>query len=735
LYNRIVTSGERGNLITSRAMKHIAIVLLFAAAAFAQQPPSPAEKARPADQPKPATTAAQPAPPPKAAPQPGVAHVDQPLTALPYTPSLDVPSMDKTADPCTDFYQYSCGGWMRNNPIPGDQAAWSVYGKVAQENEQFLWGVLRDLSAPRVDRTPPQQKIGDYFQACMDEGRVNSLGVEPLQPVLKDIAALKRKSELTTFLSEQHLRTAGSGFLFGFGADQDFGDATSVIAFANAGGLSLPDRDYYTKTDEKSKDIRAKYLQHVANMFQLLGESKADAKKNAQSVLRIETDLAKASLTRVERRDPYNLYHKMSTAEAQKLTPSFSWKAYLDAAGVDVTTINLTEPKFFKQVSKEINDVPLSQWKAYFRWHAVHDAAPYLSDKFVTEDFNFYRKTLRGVAEMPARWKRCVRYVDRDLGEALGQEFVRRTFTAETKAKTVEMTRRIETAMENEIKTLDWMSAPTKERALQKLHAVANKVGYPDRWRDYTALDVRRGDFFGNAKRSIVFESKRQLAKIGKPVDRGEWGMTPPTVNAYYNPQMNDINFPAGVLQPPLYDPKLDDAPNYGNTGSTIGHELTHGFDDEGRQFDAQGNLKDWWTADDAKKFEERVQCVRDQFAEYVIVDDIKINSKLTSGEDVADLGGTLLAYIAWKEATATAQLVPDIDGFTPDQRFFIGFAQWACENQRPENERVNAVTNPHSPGKYRINGIVANLPEFAKAFRCGDNAPMNRAAKACKVW
>lgn len=660
---------------------------------------------------------------------------DRPLTSLPYTPSLDIPSMDQTANPCVDFYQYTCGGWMKNNPIPGDQAAWSVYGKVTEENGQFLWGVLEDAAKPSPDRTPAQQKIGDYFQACMDEARIESLGAAPLKPLLDSIGALKSKRDLAALLAAEHVRNYGSGWLFGFGSDQDYGDATQVIAFAHAGGLGLPDRDYYTKDDAKSKDIRAKYLQHVANMLQLTGESKAQAAKDARTVMRIETDLAKASLTRVEQRNPYNLFHKMSPSELAKLTPSFDWKRYLaDTNLASIQTLNVTQPKFFKAVDKEIKTIPLADWKAYLRWHAAHSRAPYLSSNFVAEDFNFYRKTLRGVTEMPPRWKRCVRYVDRDLGEALGQEFVRRTFTADTKAKTVDMTRRIETAMESEIKGLDWMTDATKQRALEKLHAVANKVGYPDRWRDYSSLDVVRGDFSGNATRATVFESNRELAKIGKPVDRGEWGMTPPTVNAYYNPQMNDINFPAGVLQPPLYDPKLDDAPNYGNTGSTIGHELTHAFDDEGRQFDGQGNLKDWWTEDDAKKFEERIQCIRDQYAQYTIVDDIKINSKLTSGEDVADLGGTLIAYIAWKDAVANQKLDP-MDGFTPDQRFFIGFAQWACENQRPENLRANAITNPHSPGKYRINGIVSNMPEFQRAFNCADGSPMVRGAKACKVW
>jgi putative endopeptidase len=711
-----------------------ALILLAATTAFAQQNPDPAQKARPAETPKPA--AAKPsdaAPPPKETPKADApAPKEHPLTALPYTPSLDVPSMDLTANPCNDFYQYTCGGWMKNNPVPPDQASWSVYGKVTEENEEYLWGILLDAAKPRADRTVVQQKIGDYFDACTDETHIEQLGVRPLQPLLDDIAGLKSKSDLGGFLAKQHLRASGNGWLFGFGSTQDYSDASKVVAEASAGGLGLPDRDYYTKTDAKSKTIRDQYLAHVASMLELIGESKTSAKADAATVLRIETELAKASLTRVERRNPYNLVHKMTVAQLGKTAPAFAWKTYLSTGGVNVSSLNVTEPKFFAAVQKELTTVPLSDWKTYFRWHAVHSRAPYLSSKFVAEDFNFYRKTLRGVKAMPPRWKRCVQYVDRDLGEALGQEFVARTFTPETKAKTVEMTRLIEKAMEDEISHLDWMTPATKTRALEKLHAVANKVGYPERWRDYSALKIEHGDFYGNGTRAIVFETERDLNKIGKPVDRSEWGMTPPTVNAYYNPQMNDINFPAGVLQPPLYDPKLDDAPNYGNTGSTIGHELTHAFDDEGRQFDAQGNLKDWWTPADAKAFEERVNCVREQYAGYTIVDDIKINSKLTSGEDVADLGGTLLAYLAWKAADPN-ETAP-IGGFTPDQRFFIGFAQWACENQRPENLRANAITNPHSPGKYRINGIVSDLPQFQKAFNCPADSPMVRS-KACQVW
>jgi endothelin-converting enzyme/putative endopeptidase len=570
----------------------------------------------------------------------------------------------------------------------------------------------------------------------MDTAAIDLSGSTPIQAELEEIRNLASKQALSGYLGRMHLATQGSGLVFGFGANQDFSDSTKVIAFATAGGLSLPDRDYYTKTDEKSVELRAKYVAHVQRIFELLGTPRDKAAKDAADVLDLETSLAKPALTRVEKRDPYKLFHVMTRAEVAKLTPGFDWDAYLGAQGVGtVPSMNVTEPAFFTELGRLIGAETLDKWKTYLRWHVAHSRAPYLSKAFVEEDFNFYRKTLRGVASDQPRWKKCTGLVDRDLGEALGQVFVAKTFSPATKAKTVEMTKYVEEAMADEIGKLDWMSAETKKKAMEKLGTIVNKVGYPDRWRDYTAVTVARRDFLGNVRRATVFESKRTLAKIGKPVDRQEWGMTPPTVNAYYDPQMNDINFPAGVLQPPLYDAKMDDAPNYGNTGSTIGHELTHGFDDEGRQFDARGNLKDWWTKEDATGFEERLKCVQDQYAEYVVVDDIKIQSKLTSGEDVADLGGTLIAYLAWQKAVAKSGQKPgSVDGFTPDQRFFIGFGQWACENNRPENQRVSAATDPHSPGKYRINGIVANLPEFAQAFSCKAPQAMVRE-KACKIW
>jgi endothelin-converting enzyme/putative endopeptidase len=656
-----------------------------------------------------------------------------PLRAVPYEPSLNLDSMDRTADPCVDFYQFVCGGWMKHNPIPPDQASWSVYRKLADENEQFLWGVLEEASDAGRARNASEQKIGDFFQACMDEPAIEKLGAAPLQTGLGEIAALKSKSELGKYLGHEHLALRG-GTLFGFGSDQDFADATQVIAFARAGGLGLPDRDYYTKADPKSQRIRGQYVGHVQRMFVLMGDPADTAAGEAKTVMAMETALAQKSLTRVQKRDPYNLFHKMGRVQLKALTPDFDWDAYLDAQGLaSVQTFNVTEPEFYQEVDRLIQSASLDDWKTYLRWHLAHAWAPYLSLNFQQENFDFYSHTLRGVAVMEPRWKRCVRMVDRNLGEALGQVFVAKTFGPDVKARTVKMTREIETAMEDDLKTLPWMSPETKQQALDKLHSIVNKIGYPDKWRDYTSLEIVRGDFAGNVRRSAIFESKRQLAKIGKPVDRGEWGMTPPTVNAYYDSQMNDINFPAGVLQPPLFDPKMDDAPNYGNTGGTIGHELTHGFDDEGRKFDARGNLRDWWTKQDAAQFDERIACVQDQYAQYIVVDDIHINSKLTSGEDVADLGGTLLAYVAWKKATEGQDLKP-LDGFSPDQRFFIGYSQWACENDRPEDLRMHAMTDPHSPGKYRVNGIVSDLPQFQRAFGCKPGQPMVRQ-KMCRVW
>ena len=659
---------------------------------------------------------------------------DTPLFTLPYSPSLDVSSMDRSADPCTDFFRYSCGAWLKKNPIPPDQARWDVYGKLAEDNQRFLWGILEQASKPAASRSLVETEIGDFFHACMDESAVEKAGAAPLKPGLDEIAALKSTRDLAEFLGREHLNISGSHMMFGFGSNQDYSDSSRIIAFATAGGLGLPDRDYYVKTDAKSEETRQKYVEHMQKMFALLGEDPQIAKTHAQTVIAMETALAKVSLTRVEKRDPYKQFHKMTRAQLQALTPAFQWAVYFKTSNVpDTSTINVTEPVFYKELQTLLQSRNLADWKTYLRWHLVHAKAPYLSSPFVTANFDFYNKYLQGLEEMPPRWKRCVRRVDADLGEALGQEFVRKTFGPDTKQRALVMTKGIEAAMESEIRQLPWMGDATKQRALEKLHGIVNKIGYPDKWRDYSSIRIGREDYFGNVERATAFESRRELAKIGKPVDRTEWEMTPPTVNAYYDPQMNDINFPAGVLQPPLFDPKVDDSPNYGDTGATIGHELTHGFDDEGRQFDAKGNLKDWWTKTDAQEFQQRADCVSEQYSSYTIVDDLKINGKLTLGEDVADLGGTFLAYLAWKSATK-GQDLQSVDGLSPDQRFFVGMAQWACGDERPETKRMDAITNSHSPLEYRVNGVVSNMPEFGQAFACRVGQPMVRA-KPCKIW
>ncbi len=659
------------------------------------------------------------------------ADTDAALSALPYTPSLDLTAMDTGAKACTDFYQYACGGWIKNNPIPPDQASWSVYGKLFDDNQRFLRGILEDLAQrPQLDAA--QQQLGDYYAACMDQDAVDRAGLAPLRESMDRIAALQSKEGLPALLAELH--ATGSDAFFGFGSGQDYGDASQVIAEAGAGGLSLPDRDYYTKTDTRSKTLRSQYRRHLVRMFTLAGDAPAAAQQQAATVLAIEIALARASLTKVELRDPKKLYHPMDARALQALTPGFDWAMYLKTLGLaSAERFNVSEPAFFQALEQQWRKAPLADIKTYLRWHLLHARAPYLGTAVVDENFAFFRKTLLGVPAIKPRWKRCVALTDAQLGDALGKVFVDRTFSAQTRQDTLRMATRIEQAMRDDLRQLDWMSAPTKARAMEKLDTLINKIGYPDRWRDYDGLVVKRDDFAGNIERGTQFESRRDLAKIGKPLDRGEWQMTPPTVNAYYDAQMNDINFPAGVLQPPLYDPRMDAAPNYGNTGSTIGHELTHAFDDEGRQFDAQGNLKNWWQPADAKAFERRAKCVVDQYARYTVIDNIKINSKLSEGEDIADLGGLVLAWMAWKAETAGQVLQPR-DGLAPEQRFFVGYAQWACENKRPEKMRLDAQVNPHSPGRYRVNGLMVNTPEFQQAFDCKAGQPMV-SARRCHVW
>ena len=645
-------------------------------------------------------------------------------------PALDVTSMDRSMDPCADFFKYSCGGWIKSNPIPPDQSSWDTYSKMQDENLGRLRGILEAASAPDSTRTAATQKIGDYYSSCTDEKAIEAKATEPLKPELEQIAKIGSKTEIADVAAAM----VHSGVLFRFGSTQDYRDASQVIAEADQGGLGLPDRDYYLKEDAKSVDLRKAYVAHVQKMFELLGDQPEAAAAEAQTVMRMETALAKGSMTRVERREPKNLDHRMTSGELEKISPDFQWQVYFTKVGLpSLASLNVASPGFFKVMNEELDKESLADWKIYLRWHLVHADAPFLSAPFLNENFAFFGKTLRGQQELQPRWKRCTEYVDDDLGEALGQVYVEKYFGPDAKQQALKMVKEIDAAMAQDINSLPWMSATTKQQALVKLHGMANKIGYPDKWRDYSKLEIVRGDELGNVTRARKFEFDRQLAKIGKPVDRGEWGMTPPTVNAYYDPQMNDINFPAGVLQPPAFDPASDAAPNYGDTGGTIGHELTHGFDDEGRQFDAQGNLRDWWTAEDGKEFIKRASCISDQYSTYTIIDDIKINGKLTLGEDTADLGGLILAYMAWKEDTK-GQNLQSLDDLTPDQRFFVGYGQSWCGETRDETKRLRATVDPHSPEKYRTNGVVSNMPEFQKAFHCKAGSPMVNQNR-CRVW
>ncbi|HJZ77175.1 MAG TPA: M13 family metallopeptidase [Vicinamibacterales bacterium] len=645
---------------------------------------------------------------------------------------LDLSLLDRGADPCTDFYAYACGGWTKHQAIPADRSSWGVAERLQEENETRLRRILEDASK---GTDPATKKIGDYYASCMDESRIDARGAAALQPVLERIAAWSNLRDLPPLLADLH--TMGVNAFFGFGAEADFKEASLVRAIADQGGIGLPDRDYYFRDDPKSVELRKQYVEHVGKMMALTAATtgaKTAATPAADTVMTIETALAKASLDVVTRRDPAAIYHKMTPAELQALTPSFDWALYFrGVAAPPIDALNVTVPDFFKAFDQLIASTPVADVRTYLRWQLVHASAAMLSKPFVDENFRFYGATLTGAKELRPRWKRCVQYTDGDLGEALGQAFVREAFPASAKEDTLKMVRELESSLESDIKGLSWMSDGTKQQALVKLHAVANKIGYPDKWRDYGALQIVRGDAIGNSQRANQFEFRRQMNRIGKPLDKGEWEMTPPTVNAYYHPLQNNINFPAGILQPPFYKPGADAAINYGAAGAVIGHELTHGFDDQGRQFDAQGNLKDWWTPDDAKAFDERAQCTVDQYSAFTAVDDVKVNGKLTLGENVADNGGLRIALMAYLTSLGSAG-GKTLDGFTPEQRFFISYGQSWCTNSRPERERMLAQTNPHSPPHFRVNGVVSNIPEFAKAFSCKAGQPMVRET-SCRVW
>ena len=656
-----------------------------------------------------------------------------------FDPSL----IDKTIDPCENFYRYSCNGWFQRNPLPADQTSYGRFTELAELNRLHLRQILEEAAVPTATRgtdekprSVTEQKIGDEYASCMDIATINKQGLAPLQPELDRIAALRTPADLPALLA--HLHAIGVNAFFALGSSQDFADSSSVISFYGAGGLGLPERDYYTRTDAKSIETRQQYVAHVQRIFVLAGESEAQAAQDAKTVLALETRLAKASLTITEQRDPQNLNHPTDISGFSKELSHFSLAEFVIAAHAPAAgKANDMEPKFFAEFNALLSDTPIDQIRTYLRWHLLHAyAGTSLPESFDQENWNFYSHTLNGAEKQQERWKRCTTRVDRELGEALGQVYVARYFPPAEKQRTLEMTLSIEQAMDKDLDGLDWMSAATKVKAKEKLHSVMNKIGYPDKWRDYSTLTIMRGDALGNQMRAHEFEVARDLAKIGKPVDKGEWQMTPPTVNAYYDPQMNNVNFPAGYLQPPFFSGKEDDAANYGDMGSTIGHELTHGFDDEGRQFDKDGNLLNWWTKGDEKEFADRAECMVRQYDAIEAVPGVHLNGKLTLGENLADLGGLWLAWEAWLDKAAAAHLDMSAtqDGYTPEQRFWIAYAQQWCTQTRPERLRTQAQTDPHAPDEYRTNTVLQDLPEFAKSFSCRKTAAMV-VPKPCRVW
>jgi predicted metalloendopeptidase len=662
---------------------------------------------------------------------------------------FDPTLVDKTLNPCDDFYKYACNKWIAANPIPADQVYWSTGSGLELWNDTVLRETLEANSKNDPQRSPVQKKIGDYWAACMDESGIEAAGLKPLQPELERIAALKSKKEITLEIAHLHHLFPGAWAqsdnqtnspFFGFTGQQDYDDASKVVAQIDQGGLSLPSRDYYINTDEKSVETLKKYRAHVQKMFELAGEAQAQAGQDAGTVVELETAMAKAQMDNVKRRDPKNINNKMSLAQVRELTPSIEWDAYLMAVKAPASDHYIvTSPDFFRAEEKLLEEHPLEHWKTYMRWQAIHRAAFYLNKSMADENFDFFSRTLAGQEQPLPRWRRCTGTADRDLGEALGQAYVDRAFPPESRARTIEMVHAIERAMHDDIESVNWMTPATKEQAMVKLKGIEDKIGYPSHWRDYSSVKVTRDNYLGNVEQASSFELERWVAKIGKPVDRSEWTMTPPTINAYYDPQLNTINFPAGILQPPFFEKTMDDSVNYGAIGMVIGHELTHGFDDQGRKFDAHGNLRDWWTAEDAKQYDERGKCISDEYTQEVpdAGPGVKQNGLLTQGEDTADNGGIHLALFALEaELKKQGKSLDDKDpdGWTYRQRFFLSNAYSWCANIRPEVARLIVTTDPHSMPIFRIDDVVSNMSEFAQAFGCKAGQKMVRA-NACRVW
>jgi len=650
-------------------------------------------------------------------------------------PSFDLNAIDKSIDPCVDFYRYACGNWMKNNPVPPDKSRWGRFDELYDNNIYILRDLLVQTQQPG-QHSATEKMVGDFYASCLDEATIENKGTLPLQPDLARIESMKSKSDLVTQIAYMHQQ--GTPALFAFYGQPDMHDSNETIAYLDQGGLTLPDRDYYIKNDAKSVETRQKYVEHVQRMFQLVGDKPDVAAAEAKTVLAIETGLAQASMDRTERRDPKKRDHKMTVTEIAAAAPNFDLVTYFASNGSPkFSNLNVGNPDFFKQVNAQLDGVSLADWKTYLRWKTINGRAQVLTKAFVEEDFQFNGKYMSGQQELEPRWKRCVKATDQNLGMALGQLYVDKTFGPEGKERTLKMVKAIEKAMQQDISQLNWMSDTSKKQAYEKLNAIVNNIGYPDKWRDYSSVTIRADNYAGNVQRAAAFEVKRQYNKIEKPTDRKDWSMSPPTVNAYYRPPMNDINFPAGILQPPFYSVSLDDAVNYGGIGVVIGHELTHGFDDQGRKYDAAGNFRDWWTAEDGQQFEERADCTAKEYSNFVAVKDdkgeVKLNGKLTLGENTADNGGLKLAYMALTEILTHAPVKP-IDGYTPQQRFFLSYGQIWCQNVTDQEARKRVLTDPHSPGEWRVNGAVQNSAAFQQVFGCKPGQPMV-SANACRVW
>jgi putative endopeptidase len=649
---------------------------------------------------------------------------------------IDPVNLDTTCSPCKNFFQYANGGWLKRSEIPGDQPRWGSFNELQEQNYAALEDVLSEAARNSAStRDPNIRKLGTFYGSCMDSTAVERAGIGPLKGELDRIAGIQDRSGVQAEIARLHRLGIPAGFIFR--SVPDAKKSSRTIADVYQGGLGLPDRDYYTKTDSASEKIRRQYLEHVTSMLRLSGQAPAVAGRAAQGIMRLETALAKASMTREAQRDPEAIYHLTPRAALQKQTPGFSWVAYLTSVGLkNVSEVNVAQPEFLAAFDSVLAAAPLEDWKSYLRWNLIANTAPALSSPLVRESFRFNSTVLQGVKEMRPRWKRCLRFTDEAVGEILGQAYVRKNFTPEAKARALEMVRNIRAELHSRLGRLGWMSAETKTKAYAKLDSIINKIGYPDRWRDYARLEARPGPFVSNLLLANEFEIRRQLAKVGRPTDRTEWGMTPPTVNAYYNPPTNEITFPAGIMQPPFFNPKADDAVNYGGMGGAIGHEITHGFDDEGRQFDAQGNLSGWWTEADTKEFNRRARVVEDQFNNYVAIDTLHVNGKLTLGENIADLGGLLISYGAYRRSLEGKSEPKPIDGLTGDQRFFLAWAQIWRAKTRPEYARLLVNVDPHAPPEFRAIGPLSNIPAFAQAFGCKPGDPMVRPeSERAQIW